>query len=68
MMSQDQKREMVEVIRPRYLKANARGKEQTLDEFICEAEYRAPWSVGSKPQEVAGALAFAKYPVSLLRG
>lgn len=36
MMSQDQKREMIEAIHPRYLKAITRGKEQTLDEFIVE--------------------------------
>ncbi|MFZ3080708.1 MAG: RHS repeat domain-containing protein [Bellilinea sp.] len=34
MMSQPSKREMIEAIRPRYLKANKGGKQQILDELI----------------------------------
>jgi hypothetical protein len=39
MMSQRSKREMIEAIRPRYLKANKTGKEQILDELIATTGY-----------------------------
>ena len=43
MMSQRSKREMIESIRPRYLKANKAGKAQILDEFVattgCHRKY-----------------------------
>ena len=39
MMSQRSKRELVQTIRPRYLKADKAGKEQILDEFIATTGY-----------------------------
>lgn len=39
MMSHQSKREMIEAIQPRYLKANKAGKQQILDEFIATTGY-----------------------------
>jgi hypothetical protein len=55
MMSQRSKREMIEVIRPRYLKANKAGKEQILDEFIATTGYHRKYAIqilkhGPKPK------------------
>lgn len=55
MMSQRSKREMIEAIRPRYLKANKAGKEQILDEFIATTGYHRKYAIrvlkhGSKPK------------------
>lgn len=38
MMRQRSKREMIEAIRPQYLKAIKFGKEQILDEFVVTTE------------------------------
>jgi hypothetical protein len=45
MMSQRSKREMIEAIRPRYLKANKVGKEQILDEFIATTGYHRKYAI-----------------------
>lgn len=45
MMSQGSKREMIESIRPRYLKANKAGKQQILDEFIATAGYHRKYAI-----------------------
>jgi len=45
MMSQRSKREMIEAIRPRYLKANKAGKEQILDEFIATTGYHRKYAI-----------------------
>lgn len=45
MMSQHSKREMIEAIRPRYLKANKAGKEQILDEFIATTGYHRKYAI-----------------------
>ena len=55
MMSQRSKREMIEAIRPRYLKANKSGKVQILDEFIATTGYHRKYAIrvlkhGSKPK------------------
>lgn len=55
MMSQRSKREMIEAIRPRYLKANKAGKEQILDEFIATTGYHRKYAIrvlkhGQKPK------------------
>jgi hypothetical protein len=55
MMSQRSKREMIEAIRPRYLKANKTGKEQILDEFIATTGYHRKYAIrvlkhGPKPK------------------
>ena len=55
MMSQRSKREMIEAIRPRYLKANKAGKEQILDEFIATTGYHRKYAIrvlkhGPKPK------------------
>ena len=55
MMSQRSKREMIEAIRPRYLKANKVGKEQILDEFIATTGYHRKYAIrvlkhGPKPK------------------
>ena len=55
MMSQRSKREMIEAIRPRYLKANKACKEQILDEFIATTGYHRKYAIrvlkhGSKPK------------------
>ncbi len=38
-MSQGSKRELIKAIRPRYLKANKKGKAQILNEFIATTGY-----------------------------
>jgi hypothetical protein len=55
MMSQHSKRELVEAIRPRYLKANRAGKEQILDEFVAATGYHRKYAIrllkhGLKPK------------------
>lgn len=55
MMSQRSKREMIEAIRPRYLKANKTGKEQILNEFIATTGYHRKYAIrvlkhGPKPK------------------
>ena len=55
MMSQRSKREMIESIRPRYLKANKVGKAQILDEFIATTGYHRKYAIrvlkhGPKPK------------------
>ena len=39
MMSQKSKHELLEVVRPRYLKASKEGKQKILDEFTCATGY-----------------------------
>ena len=55
MMSQRSKREMIEAIHPRYLKANRAGKEQILDEFVATTGYHRKYAIrvlrhGPKPK------------------
>jgi len=55
MMSQRSKREMIEAIRPRYLKANKAGKVQILNEFIATTGYHRKYAIrvlkhGPKPK------------------
>jgi hypothetical protein len=55
MMSQRSKREIIEAIRPRYLKANKAGKQQILDEFIATTGYHRKYAIrvlkhGPKPK------------------
>lgn len=55
MMSQLSKREMIEAIRPRYLKANKADKEQILDEFVATTGYHRKYAIrvlkhGCKPK------------------
>jgi hypothetical protein len=55
MMSQRSKRELIETIHPRYLKANKAGKEQILDEFIAITGYHRKYAIrvlkhGPKPK------------------
>jgi hypothetical protein len=55
MMSQRSKRELLEVIRPRYLKANKTGKERILDEFVASTGYHRKYAIrvlkhGLKPK------------------
>ena len=55
MMSQRSKREMIEAIRPRYLKANKTGKEHILNEFVATTGYHRKYAIrvlkhGSPPQ------------------
>jgi hypothetical protein len=45
MMSQGSKREMVEAIHPRYLKADKQGKEQILDEFVATCGYHRKYAI-----------------------
>jgi len=45
MMSQHSKREMIEAIRPRYLKANRSGKELNLDEYIAPTSYHRKYAI-----------------------
>lgn len=45
MMSHRSKREMIEAIRPRYLKANKTGKEQILDELIATTGYHRKYAI-----------------------
>jgi len=55
MMSQRSKREMIAVIRPRYLEANKAGKKQILDEFVETTGYHRKYAIrvlkhGPKPK------------------
>jgi len=55
MMSQRSKREMIEAIRPRYLKADKAEKEQILDEFVATTGYHRKYAIrllkhGPKPR------------------
>ena len=55
MMSQGSKREMIETIHPRYLRANKAGKAQILDEFIAVTGYHRKYAIrvlrhGPKPK------------------
>jgi hypothetical protein len=45
MMSQRSKREMIETIRPRYLKASKTGKQQILDELIATTGYHRKYAI-----------------------
>lgn len=45
MMSQRSKREMIEAIRSRYLKANKSGKEQILDELVATTGYHRKYAI-----------------------
>ncbi len=45
MISQRSKREMIEAIRPRYLKANKPGKQQILDELIATTGYHRKYAI-----------------------
>jgi hypothetical protein len=45
MMSQRSKRELLETIRPRYLKANKAGKGQILDEFVVTTGYHRKYAL-----------------------
>ena len=45
MMSQRSKRELLETIRPRYLKANKRGKGRILDEFVASTGYHRKYAI-----------------------
>ncbi len=44
MMSQRSKRELLEAIRPRYLKANKSEKTRMLDEFVATTEYHRKYA------------------------
>lgn len=55
MMSPKSKRELLETIRPRYLKANKASKERILDELVASTGYHRKYAIrvlkhGSKPQ------------------
>jgi len=55
MMSQKSKRELLETIRPRYLKANKAGKERILDELVASTGYHRKYAIrvlkhGHKPK------------------
>ena len=55
MMSQRSKREIIEAIHPRYLKANKGGKQQILDDFIATTGYHRKYAIrvlkhGPKPR------------------
>jgi len=45
MMSQRSKRELQEAIRPRYLKANKKGKVRILDEFVAATGYHRKYAI-----------------------
>lgn len=45
MMSHLSKKELLEVIRPRYLKASKKGKKQILDEFIAATGYHRKYAI-----------------------
>lgn len=45
MMSQQSKKELIEVIRPRYLKASRKDKKQILDEFIAATGYHRKYAI-----------------------
>ena len=44
-MSQRSKRELLEAIRPRYLKANKSGKTKMLDEFVAATGYHRKYAI-----------------------
>jgi len=44
-MSQQSKRELLETIRPRYLKASKRGKARILDEFVAATGYHRKYAI-----------------------
>jgi len=55
MMSQRSRRELIETIRPRYLKASKAGKERILDELIATTGYHRKYAIrllkhGTKPR------------------
>lgn len=55
MMSQKSKRELIETIRPRYLKAHKSGKERILDELVASTGYHRKYAIrvlkhGLKPK------------------
>ena len=55
MMSQRSKRELLEAIRPRYLKANKAGKHRILDEYVAATGYHRKYAIrvlkhGAKPK------------------
>lgn len=55
MMSQRSKRELLEAVRPRYLKANKKSKERILDEFVASTGYHRKYAIrvlkhGRKPK------------------
>jgi hypothetical protein len=55
MMSQRSKREMIETVKPRYLKANKSGKVQILDELVATTGYNRKYAIrvlrhGHKPK------------------
>jgi hypothetical protein len=55
MMSQKSKRELIEAVRPRYLKANKPGKKRILDEFVACTGYHRKYAIrvlkhGPKPK------------------
>jgi hypothetical protein len=57
MMSQRSKREMIEAIRPRYIKAKKAGKQHILDEFIATTGYHRKYAIrvlkhGPKPKGI----------------
>lgn len=45
MMSQRSKRELLETIRPRYLKTNKEGKQRILDEFVAATGYHRKYAI-----------------------
>jgi len=45
MMSQRSKRELLQVVRPRYLKANKAGKRAILDEFVAATGYHRKYAI-----------------------
>lgn len=45
MMSQRSKRELLEAIRPRYLKANKKGKTKIVDEFVVATNYHRKYAL-----------------------
>jgi len=46
MMSLKSKRELLEVVRPRYLKASKAEKQKILDEFTCATGYHRKHATG----------------------
>ena len=45
MMSLKSKRELLEMVRPRYLKASKQDKQRMLDEFICATGYHRKYAI-----------------------
>ena len=45
MMSLKSKRELLETVQPRYLKANKREKQKILDEFTCATGYHRKYAI-----------------------